>query len=387
MKRLVFALVICLGCFGFLEAQDNIWKLLNCDTPFLGAASNGDLFATDEYGCLLRSQDEGGTWTQVNDNHMHQCIAFSPEGRIFVFPTSNMCLQFSDDGGDTWQATTTMASCAMYDVGGLCAPSNDIVVVWATNGETYWTTDGGETWDYANLEADDGSEFSDMIVNAEGDVYVSTWSYSDGDTGIFHSTLSDIENWEIVAAEELNIRDMAFDPEGNVVACGYHIDGSSIGFQHTPGFYLFDGTTLAISDGGIVYRPHFVGNQAVLSYSTDHGEHFTEIGEHLPLVDIAPGGENPHLFKGYDNHLYFDGGGEYWKSVRDANHILGNFPLENTAWVQFYRSMYEDSTYYQLGIKGDTVVNEMAYKKVINCLFHVVRASRYICALAFALLL
>ncbi|MBQ1759689.1 MAG: hypothetical protein IIZ94_08400, partial [Prevotella sp.] len=73
------------------------------------------------------------------------------------------------------------------------------------------------------------------------------------------------------------------------------------------------------------------------------------------------------LFKGYDNHLYFDGGGEYWKSVRDADHILGNFPLENTAWVQFYRSMYEDSTYYQLGIKGDTVVNETAYKKVINC--------------------
>ena len=374
MKRLVFALVICLGCFGFLEAQDNIWKLLNCDTPFLGAASNGDLFATDEYGCLLRSQDEGGTWTQVNDNHMHQCIAFSPEGRIFVFPTSNMCLQFSDDGGDTWQATTTMASCAMYDVGGLCAPSNDIVVVWATNGETYWTTDGGETWDYANLEADDGSEFSDMIVNAEGDVYVSTWSYSDGDTGIFHSTLSDIENWEIVAAEELNIRDMAFDPEGNVVACGYHIDGSSIGFQHTPGFYLFDGTTLAISDGGIVYRPHFVGNQAVLSYSTDHGEHFTEIGEHLPLVDIAPGGDAYFLIKGYDNHLYFDGGGEYWKTVLNADEIIADNPTpyhpiveDGKQWNVLFsypwsppEPQHKYTDIYK--IEGDTLVDGVSYK-------------------------
>jgi len=327
MKKLVSILILCLGCFGFLEAQDNIWRLLNCDTPFLGAASNGDLFAMDENGGLLRSQDEGETWTQVNDNHMYQCIAFSPEGRIFVFPSSNMCLQFSDDGGDTWQATTTMASCAMYDVGGLCAPSNDIVVVWATNGETYWTTDGGETWNFAILEADDGSELSDMIVNAEGDVYVSVWSYSDGDTGIFHSTLSDMGNWEIVAGEELNIRDMAFDPEGNVVACGYHIDGSSIGYQHTPGFYLFDGTTLAISDGGIVYRPHFDGNQAVLSYSTDHGEHFTDLGEHLPLVDIAPGGDAYFLIKGYDNHLYFNGGGEYWKCIPDADEITnyGNY--------------------------------------------------------------
>ena len=47
--------------------------------------------------------------------------------------------------------------------------------------------------------------------------------------------------------------------------------------------------------------------------------------------------------------------------------LYEGFPLENMAWVQFYRSMYEDSTYYQLGIKGDTVVNETAYKKVINC--------------------
>ncbi|KWW25042.1 MAG: hypothetical protein F082_1254, partial [bacterium F082] len=95
------------------------------------------------------------------------------------------------------------------------------------------------------------------------------------------------------------------------------------GFQHIPGFYLFDGTSLAIGDGGVVYTPHFTSHSAILSYSFsyDHGEHFTEIGEEIPLVDIAPGGENARLFKGADNHLYFDGGGEYWKSIRDADHI------------------------------------------------------------------
>ncbi len=375
MKKLVSIIILCLGCLGILEAQENIWKPIN-GTGIIGAAHDGSIFAYGEYGTLSRSQDDGETWQTVLGQetgfigHINSsCFAVSPEGRICVFNDNQQTIVYSDDNGDTWQQTPSISSCAMPDKAGLCVPTNDIMVVWAENGEINYSIDGGETWegwipDFMN--ADNGPTISDLLVNENGDVYLGLTTLG-GDGGISHSTLSDIQNWEFVAAGGISIKDMAFDPEGNVVACGYNADGSSAGFQHAPGFYLFDGTTLAISDGGIVYRPHFVGNQAVLSYSTDHGEHFTEIGEHLPLVDIAPGGDAYFLIKGYDNHLYFDGGGEYWKSLRDANHILENFPLENTAWVQFYRSMYEDSTYYQLGIKGDTVVNETAYKKVINC--------------------
>ena len=374
MKKLVSIIILCLGCLGILEAQENIWKLIN-GTGIIGAAPDGSIFAYGEYGTLSRSLDDGESWQTVLGQetgfigHINSsCFAVSPEGRICVFNDNQQTVVYSDDNGDTWQQTPSISSCAMPDKAGLCVPTNDIMVVWAENGEISYTLDGGETWDGWILDFLENSEsVSDLLVNENGDVYVSVAYYIMNIVGIYHSTLSDIQNWELVAAEGISINDMAFDPEGNVVACGYNADGSSVGFQHIPGFYLFDGTSLAISDDGIVYTPHFMGLQAVLSYSIDHGEHFTELGEHLPLVDIAPGGENPRLFKGYDNHLYFDGGGEYWKSVRDADHILGNFPLENTAWVQFYRSMYEDSTYYQLGIKGDTVVNETAYKKVINC--------------------
>ena len=373
MKRLVSIIILCLGCMGILGAQ-NIWKPIN-GTGILGAGPDGSIFAYGEYGTLSRSQDDGETWQTVLGQetgfigHINSsCFAVSPEGRICVFNDNQQTVVYSDDNGETWQQTPLISSCAMPDKAGLCVPTNDIMVVWAENGEISYTLDGGETWEGWILDFLENSEtVSDLLVNENGDVYVSVAYYIMNIVGIYHSTLSDIQNWELVAFEGISINDMAFDPEGNVVACGYNADGSSVGFQHIPGFYLFDGTSLAISDEGVVYTPHFMGLQAVLSYSTDHGEHFTELGEHLPLVDIAPGGENPRLFKGYDNHLYFDGGGEYWKSVRDADHILGNFPLENTAWVQFYRSMYEDSTYYQLGIKGDTVVNEMAYKKVINC--------------------
>ena len=324
MKKLALTLAICLGCFGILGAQ-NVWKSLEVPGAFLGADAQGNLYAQNYYG-LQRSQNESLNWELVLElNFVSSNFIIGEKGRLFVIPWQNQTMLYSDDNGDTWEETSplpyvpqTTAVTKMY------SPSNDTILCIVDN-NCFWTTDGGMTWGFEGLELDEESQVGDMIVNAEGDVYVSTWSYSDGDAGIFHSTLSDMQNWELVAAEGINIKDMAFDPEGNVVACGWSTEGS-IGFQHTPGFYLFDGTTLAISDGGIVYRPHFVGNQAILSYSTDHGEHFTDIGEHLPLVDIAPGGDAYFLIKGYDNHLYFDGGGEYWKSISDADHIREDFP-------------------------------------------------------------
>ena len=328
MKKLLSILILCLGCFDFLEAQDNIWKPIN-GTGILGAGSDGSIFAYGEYGALSRSQDEGETWQIVLGQETgftgfinSSCFAVSNEGRICVFNDNQQAVVYSDDAGDTWQQTTALSLCGLPTKAGICAPTNDVFVVWAENGEISYTLDGGETWDGWILDFLENAEaVSDLLVNETGDVYVSVAYYIMNIVGIYHSTLSDIQNWELVAFEGISIKDMAFDPEGNVVACGYNADGSSAGFQHIPGFYLFDGTTLAISDGGIVYRPHFVGNQAVLSYSTDHGEHFTEIGEHVPLVDIAPGGDAYFLIKGYDNHLYFDGGGNYWKSVRNANQI------------------------------------------------------------------
>ena len=351
MKKLVSIIILCLGCLGILEAQ-NIWKPIN-GTGILGVGPDGSIFAYGEYGTLSRSQDDGETWqivlgqeTGFTGHINSSCFAVSPEGRICVFNDSQQTVVYSDDGGDTWQQTTSISLCAMPDKTGLCVPTNDIMVVWAENGEINYSIDGGETWegwipDFMN--ADNGPAISDLLVNENGDVYLGLTSFG-GDCGISHSTLSDIQSWELVAAEGISIKDMAFDPEGNVVACGYNADGSSAGFQQIPGFYLFDGTTLAISDGGIVYRPHFVGNQAVLSYSTDHGEHFTDIGEHLPLVDIAPGGENAHLFKGYDNHLYFDGGGEYWKCIPSADEIPTYSPLIGTRFFDEASGLYYNIT-------------------------------------------
>ena len=378
MKRLVLTLAILAG-FVLGGVAQNIWKPIN-GTGIIGAAPDGSIFAYGEYGTLSRSQDDGESWqivlgqeTGFTGHINSSCFAVSPEGRICVFNDNQQTVVYSDDGGDTWQQTTVLSLCGMPTKAGICAPTNDIMVVWAANGEISYTLDGGETWDGWILDFLENSEsVSDLLVNENGDVYVSVAYYIMNIVGIYHSTLSDIQNWELVAFEGVSIKDMAFDPEGNVVACGYNADGSSVGFQHIPGFYLFDGTSLAISDDGIVYTPHFMGLQAVLSYSTDHGEHFTELGEHLPLVDIAPGGDNPRLFKGYDNHLYFDGGGEYWKSVQNADEIIPYTPYhpiveDGKQWNVLFsypwnppEPQHKYTDIYK--IEGDTLVDGVSYK-------------------------
>ena len=323
-------------------------------TSLLGVGPDGSLFFNEGSSGISRMQIPNGACTTVlgpEAGYNTHCFSVSPEGRIFVFHDDTQTVMYSDDNGDTWHQTTSLSpNCAFPTKAGLYAVSNDIFVVWAKEGEILYTLDGGETWSGCVLDFLENSEsVKDLIVNENGDVYVSVSYYIMNIVGIYHSTLSDMQNWELVAFEGVEIEDMAFDPEGNVVACGYNADGDSVGFQHIPGFYLFAGSSLAISDGGVVYTPNFAGHSAVLSYSLDHGETFVSAGEDIPLVDIAPGDGSGYLFKGYDNYLYFVTGTEYWKSIPNADEIPTFNPLVG---VKFYD---EASRLYYIITSGNTV--------------------------------
>ena len=354
MKKLVSVIILCLACLGGLKAQ-NYWEFIDHPaTSLLGVGPDGSLFFNEGSSGISRMQIPNGACTTVlgpEAGYNTHCFSVSPEGRIFVFHDDTQTVMYSDDNGDTWHQTTSLSpNCAFPTKAGLYAVSNDIFVVWAKEGEILYTLDGGETWSGCVLDFLENSEsVKDLIVNENGDVYVSVSYYIMNIVGIYHSTLSDMQNWEIVAFEGVEIEDMAFDPEGNVVACGYNADGDSVGFQHIPGFYLFAGSSLAISDGGVVYTPNFAGHSAVLSYSLDHGETFVSVGEDIPLVDIAPGDGSGYLFKGYDNYLYFVTGTEYWKSIPNADEIPTFNPLVD---VKFYD---EASRLYYIITSGNTV--------------------------------
>ena len=338
----------------------SLWKPIEIPGVFLGADAQGDLFCrnTDVYpSTLARSQDDGETWETVFDGSVGN-LAVSKEGRIFVFNNNTVTVMYSDDNGDTWQQTNQISSCGLIGVTGLYAATNDIVVGWTQNREIFWTLDGGETWGFSGLEfLEEHQEISDLLVSENGDVYVSVWYYIGPNIGVYHSTLSDMQNWEIAAFENVGIKDMAFDPEGNII-CAVNFGGEFSGFEHVPGFYAFWANRVAIADNGIVYKTAMsMYNNAVLAYSLDHGEHFYNTIENLPVEEPIPGGEDGFLSKGYDNHLYFYGNSQYWKSIPSANDIPNviAFPSE---WYYEIENENGSITYQYMYQAGDTVVQD-----------------------------
>ena len=355
MQKLVSIIILCFACMGSVKAQ-NYWEFIDHSSTLLGVAPSGSIFFHQGNSGIARMSYPNGACPIVIgpstgfDYYFNPyCFSVSPEGRIFLFNNGLNAVMYSDDNGDTWQQMPEVSSCAMTNVKNLYATSNETVVGWSANGEIFWTTDAGETWGYSILSFLENSEsVNDLLVNENGDVYVSVAYYIMYNVGIYHSTLSDMQNWELAAFEGVDIQDMEFDPEGNVVACGWSTEGS-VAFQHVPGFYLFEGTSLAVSNSGVVYTPQFAGHSAVLSYSLDHGETFVNVGEDIPLVDIAPGDGSGYLFKGYDNYLYFVSGTEYWKSIPNADEIPTFNPLVG---VKFYD---EASRLYYIITSANTV--------------------------------
>ena len=332
MKRLVLTLVICLGCMGILGAQ-NVWKPIDVSAAFLGAAPDGSLYFNCGYSGIGRSQDEGETYQIVlgyetgNDYYFNEyCFGVSPEGRIFVFEDNPFKVWYSDNYGDTWQYTSDIPLSAGDKAWNLYALNNHIIVGSTEYGSVFWTTDGGTTWGVNDtFTSFEDYSISDILANENGDVYVGLYYYGNG---LYHSTLSDMQNWELVAFEGLGIRDMEFDPEGNVVCAGYGNDFS--GFENIPGFYALAANYISISDNGIVYTINYHDDDFTegLSYSLDHGEHFTEIGERMfgsrPLPNCCV--PMKWLIKGFDNHLYYIGVDHNYMSYANADEIVTPTP-------------------------------------------------------------
>ena len=352
MKKIFAIFVLCLGCFGILEAQ-NIWEPLTLPGSLRGVNTQGDLFCI-KYShpiILLRSQDKGETWETVFTGSIGNCI-IGDKGRIFLI--NDRIVNYSDDNGDTWQQTSPIihegTGYNHFSSMRMCSPSNDTLVGWESP-FLVWTLDGGITWDSTHIAfMEDNQVISSLLVNENGDVYASIWHNIGPNIGVYHTTLSDMHNWELVAFEGIGIKDMAFDPEGNLL-CGVDFDGTFSGFEHVPGFYAFRASKIDVSDNGIIYK-HSISNAntAVLAYSFDHGEHFYNTFEDLPISDLVP----TNLAIGWDNHLYFVGDGRFWRSIPCVDDIPSIFSLLSD-W--YYEILNDDGsiTYQHLEHTGDTL--------------------------------
>jgi hypothetical protein len=351
MKKIFFLFILFYGCFGILEAQ-NIWEPLNLPGSLKAVNAQGDLFCI-KYAYpsnLQRSQDNGKTWETVYTGQIGNCI-IGDKGRVFLI--NDRIVYYSDDNGDTWSQTSPInnegTGFNYFSSMNMCSPSNDTLVGW-TSPYITWTFDGGMTWDSTHMAFMEDQEITSLLVNENGDVYASIWHHIGPNIGVYHSTLSDMRNWELVAFEGIGVKKMVFDPEGNVL-CGVEFDGAFSGFEHVPGFYAFWAHSIDVADNGIIYKPSFSdANTAVLAYSLDHGEHFYNTVENLPISELVPTG----LSFGYDNHLYFVGNGQYWRSIPNSNDLPSTFSLLSD-W--YYEILNDDGsiTYQHLECVGDTL--------------------------------
>ena len=366
MKKIIVFLILLHSCISILEAQV-IWEPLTLPGSLWGVNTQGDLFCIKYTHPLnlLRSQDKGETWDTVFTGNIGNCI-IGNKGRIFLI--SDRIVNYSDDNGDTWQQTSPINDGTSYNHFSnmrMHSPSNDTLIGWESP-FLVWTLDGGITWDSTHIAfMEDDQEISSLLVNENGDVYASIWHNIGPNIGVYHTTLSDMHNWELVAFEGLGIKDMAFDPEGNLL-CGVDFDGTFSGFEHVPGFYAFQASRIDVSDNGILYKPSISNaNTAVLAYSFDHGEHFYNTFEDLPVSELLP----TNLAIGWDNHLYFVGDGQFWRSIPYADDIPSIFTLFSD-W--YYEILGENGaiTYQHLQCMGDTTVNEERPKIIIRSNTH-----------------
>ena len=328
MKRPII-IILCLGLLAPLTAQ-NIWTDIDISDfescEILGVGTNGSIFIESTYGIVYRSQDEGLTWDTIintNEGLIFDSYDFyiSRTNRIHIYDYASKSVVYSDDDGDSWQQTPLTPINTIW-VRGMYSPSNDTLVVWDSS-QIFWTIDGGNTWDFITIDFinEEIGYISCVIVNEAGDVYAGVRSSDSDVRGIYRSTLSDMQNWTLAAFEGHSIGGMAFDPEGNVIA-NTPGDGTS-GCLQEPGFYLFTNRELAVSDNGIIYKlKSEPDSQMRLNYTIDHGDQFYDIGETMPVTYIPyPGSDDAKLFKGNDNHLYYRGGGVFYKSIKNANDI------------------------------------------------------------------
>ena len=336
MKKLVFIFIFCFICFGFLDAQD-IWKNINLQGDFLGASADGSLFARPENGGLSRSTDEGVTWEIVvgeGENFSTEAFTINKNNRIFAFNNDTQTVYYSDDNGDSWQQTSQIPQLSpgpyLNYPFGLHSSTNDVLVGWIGN-QIFWTIDTGATWLFTELSMNYHQSIGDVVVKDNGDVFASIlWFYDGDNSGIFYSTLSDMQSWELVAFQGASIHQMVFHPDGSIIASNF--GGQINGFHQELGFYLVDGLTtiprrsndLAVSEHGITYHLQQTnGNHVRLYYSRDHGEHFHGVGDELIFNSGAGGERDGYLFKGNDNHLYYVSDYTFKKSKATADEAAG----------------------------------------------------------------
>ena len=129
---------LAVGAYGMALATENHgldWspREIDPDEPHFYAireAADGTLFIAGEFGTVLRSRNDGATWTKLDAGWDGTFFGFRArdDGRLLLYGLEGMLLE-SHDGGETWHHLTSGVFSALYDA--IFLPGGQAVVVGA----------------------------------------------------------------------------------------------------------------------------------------------------------------------------------------------------------------------------------------------------------------
>lgn len=137
------------GLFRSMNNGDS-WAIVDTST-FVGTLKinprTGDIFASSQEVGLIRSQDNGETWTNAGNglgNREPADIAFSPDGQIFT-GLFGQGVYRSEDGGENWTqinhglASTMITTLAVDHDDNILAGTYDFGMFRSRNGAENWS--------------------------------------------------------------------------------------------------------------------------------------------------------------------------------------------------------------------------------------------------------
>lgn len=175
------------------------------------ALPDGRLLAATTQG-LIRSSDEGVTWTQpeAGSGHPVFCVAASHDDSELVVAATESGFLRSRDGGATWdQVSSNLPGVTPHAL--VIMPSDDRVLLATTTAGLFRSSNQGVTWRRVNGGIP-RSDLTGIAVSPDGHtIYASDFDWG----GIFRSTDGGVK-WERMSTGDLpsdRVWALGLDPE------------------------------------------------------------------------------------------------------------------------------------------------------------------------------
>jgi len=258
--------------------------LTNTFVNALAIKLNGQIFAGTNGSGVFRSAIYATNWTQINSgltNTFINTLAINSSGHIFA-GTRNGIFRSTDDGG-TW-APVNMGLSTMF-VLSIAVKFNGPIFVGTNGGGVFRSTNNGDNWTPANNGLTN-TVVNAFAINAKGNIFAGTKN------GVFRS-INDGTNWTLVnvGLPNASVEAIVINSSGHIFAGtsnggvfrstdnGDNWDQVNTGLTNTGVYALtlsFDGVIFAGTLGGTVFR----------SVPTTPSP-FTEISATLTDVDFS----------------------------------------------------------------------------------------------------